>query len=140
MRMWKELLNEMSSNQAQINGAKSYCIKIMEHLLKYQFSTSNFPKNTWKYEILNKFQPALNKCLYIGKTRKEILKKIYNENVYREIEEDFKILYQKAIDSYNKEPYSDLKARRKEIPQECPWNLEDLMNSSFEQLLFKSKG
>lgn len=123
---------ELFLERDEWKSVRSEIVVIMEHLLKFRFSTVNRSLHTW-------FSQS------IAFKRREIIENIewdeedqsYDKNVVVKVLNKYENLYKNAAKSYEQAAgkYSDLKPGLKHIPVECPWTLWDLVSTPFDDLL-----
>ena len=125
-----ELYIESKSDERE---AKNRAARIMEHILKLAYSTApeESPcRNEWK-EHFYRHRGDLDEILEWGTDRDEVLisKTIANlQKAYK----GARGFYKRAM-----EQWTDLEENYKYIPLNCPWELEELMESPLNQLLKK---
>ena len=127
------LLNEMAD--AKYSTAESYCERIMAHLLFIHISPTNDAINHWLSEIEN-FSYNLLPAIGVKAKRRQ-----GNTNIRNELTENWAEIYDRAVEQTRK------KARRATIfpfhtdiiPLVAPWNLQDFMSKTPEELAKMTK-
>ena len=87
----------------QIHAVSSWVKRLIEHKLKLDYSPDSYPRNHWKTEI-NNFQDEIERRL-----TKTLLNKI-------DIDKEYERAKRLVLSEY-----------KLKLPDQCPYNFEDLM-------------
>jgi len=96
------------------NACFSYIRRILEHLLKLQYSTRHTAKNHWRAEVTN-FRIELD-----GRLTRSIANQI-----------DLPKLYAQAIRLAVSALPTEGPAFARRLPPECPWHLEQIVDEDY---------
>lgn len=128
-----EAWNEEVFLEAKQDEKKGYSMlyRIMEHLLKIKYCTNDRNHDHWIGEI-NTFRSKILDLTLWGKRKRDT-------NLIKYLDNNIQDIYADAVDEYEKgsEEYPDFIGGLKLIPEECPWNLSELMDNSIDELLSK---
>ena len=120
-----EIFCEDAKERKQVTALLS---RMIEHLLKIQFSSIDRYKELWISEVENKFRPQIQDILlWYNVPDKTLINSTIN---------NLQSIYDSGIKLYKKdsEKYPDLRDNIAFIPVECPWTLEELMDSDIIDL------
>lgn len=111
---------------------RAYLSRMIEHLLKVKYCTNDRNYDHWRGEINTFRAKTIDIIDWKSKRRKDI-------NLINILINDLDDIYEVAIEYYedDSKEYSDLIDGLELIPEECPWNLSELMNDSIDELLSK---
>lgn len=112
-------------------SSRNYLIAIMEHLLKLKYCINNRNHNDWRVTIIkakNNFKDATDWKLDTPNTA-----------IINELKNNLQKFYNAARNEYinNSEDYDDLKDGVKYLPEQCPWEIEQLVNHRIDLLIME---
>lgn len=121
----------LEAKQEEKKG-KAYLSRMIEHLLKVKYCTNDRNYDHWIGEI-NTFKAKTIDITDWKSKRKR------DTNLINTLTDDFDDIYDVAIEHYEDDAkeYPDLRDGLELIPEECPWNLSELMDDSIDELLDK---
>lgn len=111
---------------------RAYLSRMIEHLLKAKYCTNDRNYDHWRGEINTFRTKTIDITGWKSKRNKDT-------NLINTLTDDLDDIYEVAIEYYEDDAkeYPDLIDGLELIPEECPWNLADLMNNSIDELLDK---
>ena len=116
------------------NQKKSVLSKLatlMEHLLKIKYCRNSYQDNDWKRTVKHSIDKVIELLDWNSKKR--------DMTLVNYAMEELQDRYEVAVFMYQKDVkwYSDLEDGIKFIPEECPWTLDELLDSDLKDLLSK---
>lgn len=126
----------LETKQEQKKGM-SYLYRMIEHILKVKYCTKISLSNDrnrihWRGEINTYRVKLFDITGWMSKKKKDT-------NLINFLADDIDDIYEVGVEYYKRdaEEYPDLKDGLSQIPEECPWTLEELLDKDIDYLLDK---